>query len=84
MDAAVLLGGPKEEWPADLKEQLKQAQEKGDLLIGVDRGALLLLELGFKPDLAIGDFDSLKADELAWVEGISAIRCPRRTGPIQN
>ena len=61
MDAVVLLGGPKEEWPADLKEQLKQAQAKGDLLIGVDRGALLLLELGFKPDLAIGDFDSLKA-----------------------
>ena len=48
MDAAVLLGGPKEEWPADLKEQLKQAQAKGNLLIGVDRGALLLLELGFK------------------------------------
>ncbi|MBT9064233.1 thiamine diphosphokinase [Lactobacillus delbrueckii subsp. bulgaricus] len=72
MDAAVLLGGPKEEWPADLKEQLKQAQAKGDLLIGVDRGALLLLELGFKPDLAIGDFDSLKADELAWVEGTVA------------
>ncbi|GHV97770.1 thiamine pyrophosphokinase [Lactobacillus nasalidis] len=69
MDAAVLLGGPKEEWPADLKDRLKRAREAGDLLIGVDRGALFLLELGFKPDLAIGDFDSLKPDELAWVEG---------------
>jgi len=36
----------------------------GDTLIGADSGALRLIELGFTPDLAIGDFDSVTPDEL--------------------
>jgi thiamine pyrophosphokinase len=36
----------------------------GDVLIGADSGALRLIELGFRPDLAIGDFDSVSPDEL--------------------
>lgn len=68
MDAYVLLGGPKEDWPQDIKERFVSAQKAGDLIIGVDRGALFLLELGIRPDVAIGDFDSLKAEELGWVE----------------
>ena len=34
-----------------------------DKLIGVDRGALWLIERGQQLDLAIGDFDSVRADE---------------------
>lgn len=70
MDACALLGGPKENWPADLKERLAAAKATGQLLIGVDRGALFMLEMGLAPDLAVGDFDSLKPRELSWVEGV--------------
>jgi thiamine pyrophosphokinase len=31
----------------------------GDVLYGIDRGALFLIRHGFSPDLAIGDFDSV-------------------------
>ena len=43
----------------------------GDLLIGADSGAARLIELGFVPDLAIGDFDSVSPDELATIRRIS-------------
>ncbi len=35
-----------------------------DELIGADRGAMFLIEHGFTPDLAIGDFDSVAAEQL--------------------
>lgn len=35
-----------------------------DFLIGVDRGAIALLEEGFTPDAALGDFDSITGKEL--------------------
>lgn len=70
-----LLGGPKELWPDDLKKHLQHVQESGKQLLGVDRGSLLLLEEGVVPDIAIGDFDSLKAGELDEVERqVSEIR----------
>lgn len=34
-----------------------------DHYIGVDRGALILVENGYKPDLALGDFDSITETE---------------------
>lgn len=40
------------------------AVEPGDFLLGVDRGALYLLEQGHRPDYALGDFDSVSAEEL--------------------
>ncbi|WP_134702386.1 thiamine diphosphokinase [Ammoniphilus sp. YIM 78166] len=36
---------------------------KGDVLVGVDRGALFLVEHGYKPDYALGDFDSVSEEE---------------------
>lgn len=38
-----------------------------DVLIGADRGALFLVEHGFKPDLAVGDFDSVSQEELVLI-----------------
>ncbi|MBP2620665.1 thiamine diphosphokinase [Streptococcus panodentis] len=35
-----------------------------DVLVGVDRGSLFLLEQGVCPDLAVGDFDSVSEQEL--------------------
>lgn len=68
MKAYALLGGPRELWPANIKILLTKAQKQGELLIGVDRGSLLLEEMGFTPALAVGDFDSLKKSELARIE----------------
>ncbi|MDF7683174.1 thiamine diphosphokinase [Lactobacillus sp. ESL0679] len=64
MKAIALLGGPEAEWPQEIKQILLTAKCRGDLLIGVDRGSILLEQLGFTPDLAVGDFDSLKQKEL--------------------
>ncbi len=68
MKAYALLGGPKSEWPQNLAIILRKAQAAGDLIIGVDRGNLLLEEMKIIPDLAVGDFDSLKRSELAKIE----------------
>lgn len=35
----------------------------GDFLLGVDRGALFLLRNNLRPDFALGDFDSVSAEE---------------------
>ena len=35
-----------------------------DVLVGVDRGSLFLLEQGVCPNLAVGDFDSVSKEEL--------------------
>jgi thiamine pyrophosphokinase len=46
----------------------------GDFLIGADRGALFLIERGFAPHLAVGDFDSIRPDQLAAVRE-AALEC---------
>lgn len=66
MKAIALIGGPIDLWPQKLKEIIDKNQN--EIIIGVDRGALYLLELGIIPDIAIGDFDSLKPDELLEIE----------------
>ena len=68
MKSYALLGAPKQLWPDDLKQQFLIANRTGDLVIGVDRGALLLQEMGIKVDVAEGDFDSLQKNELAEIE----------------
>lgn len=68
MKAWALLGAPKQLWPKDLNQQLLTAKKNGDLIIGVDRGALLLKEMGMKIDVAEGDFDSLQKNELRLIE----------------
>ena len=50
MKAYALLGGPVNLWPMNIKEVFKKAQNKGDVIVGVDRGSLLLEEMGIIPD----------------------------------
>lgn len=45
----------------------------GDKLIGADRGALFLINHGLRPDVAVGDFDSVDADEVALIRERSLI-----------
>lgn len=75
MKAVALLGGPKENWPDNLKDILQKAQQKGAMIAASDRGSLYLHEMSVHCDLAVGDFDSLKANELKIVENsVSDIR----------
>ncbi|GAA3634621.1 thiamine diphosphokinase [Lactobacillus hamsteri] len=82
MKAYALLGGPRQLWPKNIKEILTAAQKNGDLIIGVDRGSFLLEELNIIPDLAIGDFDSLKPSELAKIE--VTVKDIRYSNPIKD
>ncbi|AZP93823.1 thiamine diphosphokinase [Enterococcus mundtii] len=56
MEVLLVAGGSPENWP-DL------SQQSFDRYVGIDRGALYLLEKGYSLDLAIGDFDSLSSSE---------------------
>ncbi|NIK67973.1 thiamine diphosphokinase [Paenibacillus sp. BK720] len=42
-----------------------------DRLIGADRGALFLVQHGYAPDLALGDFDSVTTEELELIRSVS-------------
>lgn len=44
---------------------------EADVRIGADRGALFLVEHGFDPDVALGDFDSVDEAELASIQAAS-------------
>ena len=82
MKAYALLGAPEENWPHNIREIFLEARKAGNLIIGVDRGSLLLNELGIVPDLAIGDFDSLKKFELAELE--NSVPDIRYSNPIKD
>lgn len=82
MKAYALLGGPKKEWPKEIKQIFQNAAHQGDLIIGVDRGSLLLEEMGIIPDLAMGDFDSLHANELSEIE--SNVSDIRYSNPVKD
>lgn len=45
--------------------------QQGDYIIGADRGALFLIEHGVKPDIAVGDFDSISAEQFELVRKMS-------------
>lgn len=55
----LLVGGPKENWPVQLKDRTIEGP-----WIGVDRGTLRLIDLNIQVLAAIGDFDSLQPTEL--------------------
>lgn len=43
----------------------------GDLLIGADRGAILLIDRGLRPDIAVGDFDSVSVEDKERIRSFS-------------
>jgi thiamine pyrophosphokinase len=66
-------GGPRNEWMS-----LQPYSSQEDMIfIGADRGAFTLLEMGIKPNEAVGDFDSLTADEFSQlqqsIDGIQSV-----------
>ncbi len=52
------------DYRSDLKALKPYIREYRPVLIGVDGGADALLEMGFKPDVIIGDFDSVSEQAL--------------------
>ena len=61
MNILLVAGGSPKEWPQFSIEQF-------DFIIGIDRGSLYSLERGWKLDLAVGDFDSLRQEEFERVK----------------
>jgi len=62
----------------DLRALRPYIREYRPVLIGVDGGADALLEMGLRPDLIVGDFDSLS--ERAWRCGAQLIHHVHRDG----
>ncbi|WP_407391961.1 thiamine diphosphokinase [Carnobacterium jeotgali] len=60
---AIMVGGPCEQIPS-----LKDIHSKELIWIGVDRGAVRLLEQGIVPQIALGDFDSVTKEELKHIK----------------
>ncbi|WP_028273036.1 thiamine diphosphokinase [Atopococcus tabaci] len=60
---SIMLGGPSEHLPKYLA-----SEQHRSLWIGVDRGALRLLENGIVPTMALGDFDSVSYEEFQKIE----------------
>ena len=65
MRIVIFTGGLLGDWELDLIQP-------GDVLIGADGGARFLVSRGVKPDIAIGDFDSVTEAELAAIRSYSA------------
>lgn len=82
MKGIALLGGPTEQWPENLSLILRQAKTMGAIIASSDRGSLFCLEMGIIPDLAVGDFDSLKKDELTKVQ--SKVADVRYSHPVKD
>ncbi|CAI2674961.1 Thiamine pyrophosphokinase [Apilactobacillus kunkeei] len=66
----LLVGGPTDLWP----DSLRQGKIDGDW-IGVDRGNVWLVQMGIKPLISIGDFDSMDQSEFEIISNnVSDIR----------
>lgn len=63
MKALALLGGPQDQWPQNIKEIFKAAKKRQNLIFSGDRGTVILKQWGLTPDVAVGDFDSIKKNE---------------------
>ncbi len=63
-DRKVLTVGPCDDLPQELKKLKNFIREYDPVLIGVDRGADVLTDSGYKPDLIVGDPSEISADAL--------------------
>lgn len=70
-DIKIMVGGPEMALPEDVYT----AEQKDVMWIGVDHGAIRLLKEGITPAIAIGDFDSITAEEMDFLtEKVSDVR----------
>lgn len=60
-----------------LREQASRIREAGGLLIAADSGLEMLKTLELKPDVAVGDFDSVSEETLAFYTARQGIRFER-------
>lgn len=72
-DVVIIGGGSPDSWP-----DIAMFNKETTAFIGVDRGTLYALKLGFFVEQAVGDFDSLTETEFEWISGqVSDVkRCP--------
>ena len=68
MNIAIVANGPQENIPS-----LSEFSQQIDMWIGADRGALTLINEGISPNISVGDFDSLTAEELSLIKKTSHI-----------
>lgn len=66
MTIRILAGGTKLNYPENFEQILQKT--KKDFWVGVDYGALYLINQGAKIDVAVGDFDSISSNELVKVQ----------------
>lgn len=66
MTIRILAGGTKINYPSNFEQVLEKT--KNDFWIGVDYGALYLINHGAKIDVAVGDFDSISSSELEKIQ----------------
>ncbi len=73
--ALIVAGGQVD--AGQLAEQARQVRSEGGLLIAADRGLEALRRLNLRPDAAVGDFDSVSEETLAFYTADPAIRFER-------
>ncbi|MBS4207666.1 thiamine diphosphokinase [Bacillus sp. FJAT-50079] len=73
----IMAGGPRHLIP-----DVFQGNDQDILWIGVDRGVIYLLDAGIRPDFAVGDFDSISAEE--WEKVRSHIQAVNRFKPEKD
>lgn len=49
-------------------DKIKNYYNEGTIIIGVDRGSLVLIEAGYHIDIALGDFDSVNPQEFQTIK----------------
>lgn len=73
--ALIVAGGEVE--ACQLAEQARQVRAAGGILIAADRGLEALREQNLRPDAAVGDFDSVSEETLAFYTADAGIRFER-------
>jgi len=71
----VVAGGAKEEEDFHALVRVEGGKAEEVIFIGADEGALWLVEHGFRPTMAVGDFDTVGDEGL---QRLAAVRIPRR------
>lgn len=59
----IVAGGPE-----NLIPDLSEYEKENTIWIGVDRGVQIIIQAGLYPDLAVGDFDSIKEEDWEKIE----------------